>query len=191
MSDKIELFRQATELRNQRRYVEVREIYQRILAAFGPDSAVMVALAWAEYAISVVSEGVDEIHGRNAIRWVEQAIASRPDQADYYYTWGILLEHVGVPNYAAAARAYRRAVELEPYHVPALSMMATLCGVPEDVVPVEEAILCGERAVRAEPTRSRWIVLSRLYRFAGCLEDSERALINGLLEVHEAQPIRY
>ncbi len=189
--EKIKLLKQAAEARDKRDYAEACRVYNEILNTFGPDPDVMWGLAQAEFALSLGAPDVEDTHGHNAIHWLEQALALRPDRPDYYYALGDMLEHVGAPNYEAAAYAYRRAIELEPFYAPALSRLAMLYGVPEDVVPLKEALACCERALRVAPTRSLWIVLTRLYSHAGREDDSRRAFINSLLEIHEDGPVLY
>ncbi len=191
MINKIERLKQAAEARDKRQYAEACRIYQEILDAFGPDPDVMWGLAQAEFALSIVSPDSEDAHGYNAIRWIERALALKSDRPEYHYTLADMLEHVGATNYEAAACAYRRAIELEPFHAPALSRLAMLYGVPEDVVTLEEAISCCETALRINPTRSLWAVLARLYHYAGRQDDSQHAFINSLLEREDKGPIPY
>jgi len=191
VNEKIKLLKQAAEARDKRDYAEACRVYNEILNTFGPDPDVMWGLAQAEFALSLVAPDAEDTHGHNAIYWIKQALALRSDRPEYYFTLGDMLEHVGAPNYEDAAHAYRRAIELEPFYAPALSRLAMLYGVPEDVVPLEEAIACCERALRIAPTRSRWSVLARLYSYAGREDDSRRAYINSLLETCEVGTILY
>lgn len=181
----------AAKARDQGCYGEASRIYLELLDKFGLDPDIMWGLAQTEFALCLVSPDSEDTHGRIAIQWMERALAIRSDRADYYYTLGSMLEHVGAPAYEAAASAYRHAIELEPNYVLALSALAMLYGVPEDVVPLGEALACCERATHANPTRSLWLVLARLYKRAGRQEDSDRALKKGLLERYDTSPQTY
>lgn len=191
VDEKIKLLIQASKAHDKRDYTEACRLYNEILDTFGLDPDVMWGLAQAEFALSIVTPEIGDMHGHNAIHWIKQALALKPDRPEYYYALGDMLEHVGAPNYEAAVRAYRRAIDLEPFYAPALSRLAMLYGVPEDVVTLEEAISCCERALRVMPTRSLWIVLARLYSYAGDEDNSRRALISSLLERHEVGPVPY
>ena len=177
--------KRAEEARNQRRYADASQIYLEVLDKLGPDPDVMWGLAQTEFALSVVSPQPDDAHGHAAIEWIEQALAIKPNKPEYYAELGQMLEQVGAPDYRAAAEAYRHAIELEPNYVPALDNLAGLYGVPEDVVPLEEALPCSERVTRIFPTRSRWLQLSRLLKEAGRLDEAHTALKNSLLQMYD------
>lgn len=191
MTAKIDLLREAAKARTERRYADACKIYGQVLEAFGPDADVMWGVAQSEFALSIVSPDAEDTHGYVALHWVERAIALNPRRADYHYALGDMLEHVGAPNYEAAARAYRQALQIQPCFAPALSRLAMLYEVPEHVVPLEEAISCCERALQVEPTRSLWLVLADLYRYAGRSDDSLHAETNSLLERREIGPMFY
>lgn len=185
MESKIRLIEQATEAFTQRRYADAREMYLKALDQFGRDPDLIWGLAQVEFALSIVSPNAEDTCGHNAIRWMREAIQIAPERPEYYYTLGDMLEHGMVPDYEAAAQVYRQALRLEPLYVPALSRLAMLYGVPEDVVPLEEALSCCEKAVRIAPTRSLWTLLARLYRYAGREADARHAIVNSLLERNE------
>lgn len=191
MDDKIELLKKAAEVRDQKGYAQAYDILRKVLELFGPDPDVMISLAHMEDALGLLQPDPKQTHGHNAIEWAQQAIAIRPSEASYHFTLGALFQVAVVPDYEAAAKAFRQAIELEPWHAPALGSLAALYGVPDNVVPLAEAISCCEKVLRVESTRSHWLLLSRLYGYTGRAEDSERALIKGLTEVHEVPSIHY
>lgn len=180
----------AAAARSQRRYAEAIQIYEGLLHVdLDPD--IMWALAETEFALSVAAPDPEDTHGLEAIRRMEAAIGLRSDCADYFYALGDMLEHVMAPAYEAAADAYRRAVEIEPCHVPALSGLAMLYGVPEGVVSLKEALSCCQRATRIHPTRSLWLTLARLYEADRRPQDSLAARKKSLLEMRESPQIQY
>ncbi len=185
-----ELLREAGKCRDERRYAEAHRLYLRHLRDHGFTSDVLEALAQVEFSMSIVSPDAENTHGRTALEWIAQAIALKPNEPEYHFLRGTLLEHV-LLDYQAAADAYRRALELEPLLIPALDGLAALCGVPEDVVSLEEGISCCKQAVRMSPTRSRWLRLAQLYAWAGRQVDSEQASIRGWTATLETAIVRY
>jgi tetratricopeptide (TPR) repeat protein len=165
-------------------------LYLHHLRDHGLTPDILAALAQVEFSMSIVSPDAEDTHGRKALEWINQAIALEPNVSEYHFLYGQLLEHV-LLDYQAAADAYRRALQLEPLFIPALDGLAALCGVPEDVVSLEEGISCYEQAVRMSPTRSRWLRLGQLYTWAGRQADGEQALSRGLTAALETAITRY
>lgn len=186
MGSRMQMMEQATCAFVQRRYADAHGMYLKALEYFGPDSDLCCGLGQVEFALSIVSPDAEDVHGYNAVRWIRQAIQLSPEHPEYYCLLGGMLEHIGAPDYEAAAHAYRDAIRLEPVYTPALAALAMLYGVPEDVVPLDEAISCCEKAVQVAPTKSRWLTLARLYGDAHREADAQRATVNSLLEHNEA-----
>ena len=185
MQRKISVMKQAAQAFSQRRYADARDIYAKAIESFGQDSDLIYGLAQVEFALSIVTTDVGDTGGHTAVRRMRQAIQLAPTRPEYYCALGDMLEHVGAPDYEAAAQAYRCAIELEPSYTPALARLAMLHGVPEDVVSLDEALHCCEKATRIAPTRSLWMVMARLYGYTGREADTQRAIINSLLERNE------
>ncbi|MGB3059171.1 MAG: hypothetical protein WBE17_05480 [Anaerolineae bacterium] len=190
MNVSIELLREAGKCRDERRYTEANRLYLQHLEIHGLASDILEALAQVEFSMSIVSPDAENTHGRKAIEWISQAITLRPNEPEYLFLYGVLLEHA-LLDYQAAADAYRHALRSEPLFVPALDRLAALCGVPEDVVSLEEGILCCEQAIRISPTRSGWLRLGQLYEWAGREADGEQAAVRGLTAALETDTIRY
>lgn len=172
----------AAEARDKRNYDEALRIYTALLARSGPDPMLMWATAQIEFALSVVSPDPDDIHGARAVEWITRAIGLDPDKPEYYDALCRISQGTAPPDYERAAWAARRALQIEPNYVPALDNLAWLYGVPENVVPLHEAISCAEHSVRISPAQTRWAALARLYEKAGRTLDQERALTQNLLE---------
>jgi tetratricopeptide (TPR) repeat protein len=177
---KIRLLEQAEQAFRERRYADAIRLYEEGLSTFGDDPDLMWGLAQVEFTLSLEFPDAEDTHGHRAIHWLKEAIRIAPERPEYYFDLGDMLEHVTI-DYEAAAQAYREALRLEPLYVPALMQLAALYGVPEDVVSLEEALSCCEKAVRLFPTRSLWLELERLYRYAGREADAQRATMNRLL----------
>jgi len=163
---KLRLLEQAEQAFRERRYADAIRLYEEGLRTFGDDPGLMWGLAQAEFTFSLWVPDPENIHGHRAIHWLKEAIRIAPERPEFYFNLGEMLEHVTI-DCEAAAQAYREALRLEPLYLPALDGLAMLYGVPEDVVSLEEAISCCEKAVRLFPTRSFWGRLARLYRYAG------------------------
>jgi tetratricopeptide (TPR) repeat protein len=177
---KIQLLEQAEQAFREQRYTDAISLYEKGLNTFGDDPDLMWGLAQAEFTLSLEVPDAEDIHGHRAIHWLKEAIQIAPERPEYYFALGDMLEHVTI-DYEAAAQAYRESLRLEPLYIPALTRLAMLYGVPEDVVPLEEALSCCEKAVRLFPTRSLWLELERLYRYVGRETDAQHATINRLL----------
>lgn len=191
MNSKFALLEKAAAHRDERRYDRARDTFFNILEQFGEDPDVMWGLAESEYSLSITSPDAEDSRGYEAIRWIEKAIDIDPDRPEFHFFLGTIREHVGAPNYEAAAKAYRRALEVNPMFEPAIGALAMLHGVPERPVTLEDAIAFAEKSAGISPSRSMWITLSRLYEEAGHPKKARAALKNSLLERHDASPILY
>lgn len=177
---KIQQLERAEQAFKEQRYADAIGFYLEGLSVLGDDPDLMWGLAQAEFAFSLAFPDAKDTHGHRAIHWIKEAIRIAPERPEYHFALGDMLEHITI-DYEAAAQAYRRALELEPLYVPALIQLAALYDVPEQPVSLEEALSCCEKATRLYPTRSRWIELARLYRYAGREADALRATMNKLL----------
>jgi len=94
--------------------------------------------------------------------------------ADFY--------HLGLLEVERAAEEYRTAINLNPHDIWDLLGAASLAGVPEEVVSLDEAITWCERAVQLEPDDPDYhLRLGDLYHQAGRVADAKRACLRALL----------
>jgi len=177
----IETFLKANALRRQDHPAEALSLYQVILRETGTSSDVLAAIA---YCYSALACGNPKETGENhqlAIDWIKKAIALSPDDARLHaclaeYYW------LGIPDYEQAAKEYRTAISLAPYHLSSLVNAAALYGSPEEVVTLEEAITWLERATSLEPNDPNWHArLGELYHQAGRLLDAKQEWRRALL----------
>jgi len=148
-------------------------------------------LAKAEFAISIIAPTANDESGHEAIMHIKQAIAIKSDDARYYYCLGDMYTHVAPPDYINAAVAFRKALKFTPSFYPALSALASLYGVPENVVSLPEAIVFCKKALSINPTRSLWLTLARLYEYAGEDYHAYEARLNSKFEWHDTAVMKY
>lgn len=178
----IEAVEKLAELRKHSDHQEAVRQALAILERWGPDSEVMRFIGRSTMLMQSESFSKSEEQSKKVIYWLRKAIEHEPTRPEYYTDLGAMIE-LGLNDYDEALKAYKKALEIEPSHVQALLHIAWMYGVPdaEDLVSIEEAIMCCEKAARIYPTRTIWDRLSELYRCAGRLENAQRASISSLL----------
>ncbi len=97
------IFRQASSAHQQKRFREAQAGYAKILKWVPEHFDVLHLLGQ-----SFIEEG----RPSEAVRWLRQAIAAKPDSADASYDLGLAYRKTG--QIAQATRAYYRALEIEP-----------------------------------------------------------------------------
>ncbi len=170
----------ANELRHKQKYRAALEIYLNAFeqAKENTDLCVMTAYCYLAFALS--SESSDE-DVRKALAWIEEAIATRPDEVRLYCILGQFRFLVAI-DYAQAAQAYRKAIELSPDNIEALAGAASLYFIPAGVVTLDEAINWFERIVQLEPDNPiSHFDLGQLYYAAGQRPGAEREWFKSLL----------
>jgi tetratricopeptide (TPR) repeat protein len=177
----IALLARANELRCRKDYEAAIALYIRSIKHFGESADLLAVVAGCYFALA--GSTADET-GRNfkeAILWMKKAVELAPndarlhaDLAQYYA--------LGVPDYEKAVREYRKAIELDPHITQALVGAASLYGVPEEVVTLDEAIGWLERVVQLDPDDpNHHFGLGELYREAGRSSDAEKEWLRAFL----------
>jgi tetratricopeptide (TPR) repeat protein len=82
-----------------------------------------------------------------AERWIDEAIATAPEVAEYHYLRALFQAKSGEPDVARAS--LRRSLELDPASSDSWSLLGTLL---TDAHRAEEAVRCFERAAALDPT---------------------------------------
>jgi len=160
--------------------------YLEILELSGESAHLCAVIADCHFMMAVGHEAAEHFH--EAVNWMERAVALAPGE-------GRLHAHLGqyystaVLDYGRSASEYREAIRLSPYDHSALVGSASLYGVPEGVVSLDEATGWMEMAVQLEPDEA-WYHdrLAELYREAGRVTDSKREGLRALLCARPLDP---
>ncbi len=144
----ISLMIQANHYRLTGEYRKALDIYQELIKNHGETGEVDQLIAYCYYQLGLY--GSDEDDYKEAVTWIERAIALSPMNSQLYDILGEL-HSIGTLDYEASIKAYRTAIDHNPNNVHALVSGAGLYGVPEDVITLEEAINWLEQAVQIEP----------------------------------------
>lgn len=144
----ISLMLQANQFRQTGEYRKALTIYQELLRNYGETGDVDQLMAYCYFQLGLYER--DEDNYKDAIVWTEKAISFSPMKSQLYDFLGEI-HSIGTLNYGVAIKAYRTAIELNPYNAHALVGGAGLYGVPEEVLTLEEAIGWLEKAVQIEP----------------------------------------
>lgn len=177
----IGLLLRANELKRQEDHRSALALYLEALEKFGESADLLDMVASCYYSIALRNPHESGQNYREAVAWVERAIALAPHDARLYaalaeYHW------LGTVDYEQAAWAYRKAIELNPNDARTLANAAALYGVPEEVVTLSEAIDWLERATQLEPDDPNYHArLGQLYHEAGRAVDAEREWLRALL----------
>ena len=177
----VALLGRANSLRQEKDYKAAIALYLEFIKYFGENADLLAAIAGCYFAFAV---GNPNEVGRNfeeAVSWMEKAVELAPndarlhaDLAQYY--------SLGLTDYEKAAQEYRRAIDLASNDVMALAGAASLYGVPEQVVTLDEAIGWLEKSIELEPRNpNHFFRLGELYREAARLQDAERVWFRALV----------
>jgi len=181
----IRLLAKANQLRHQEDYQAAIAVYLEAVNRFGESAELLSTIANCYFALDLGNPpGADE---NLAVAWMEKAVALVPDSGPYranlaqFYALGVL-------DYETAAQQYRIAIELAPTLTMALAGAASLYGVPENVVSLEEAIGWLERVAQLDPSDPNChFRLGQLYFEAGRLTEGKTEWLRALTC---PQPIR-
>jgi tetratricopeptide (TPR) repeat protein len=140
----------------------------------------VASIAHCYFAVALTEQGNDQ-DCADSVAWTKRAIALEPHNARLYADLG---EHCALAtlDYVQAARAYRKAIELNPSDMRALIGAASLYGVPEEVVTAGEVISWLERATQLEPGNPNYHArLGELHWQAGRASEAKREWSRALL----------
>ena len=145
----LQLLLGANELRNRQDYRGAIGLYEQAVTRFGESAGLLRELAATSFQLYARMHGALEPL-EAAVAWITKAIALAPDRSELHEDLADFLWH-GYVDYGRAIQELRRAIELNPRSVRALSGAALLYGTPENVVGLDEATSWLERAVRLAP----------------------------------------
>jgi len=175
----ITLIIHANQLRGMRDYQQALQIYHDVIEQYGETVDLDQVIAYCYFQLGL-SES-DEANYRLAVVWAKKAISLAPTNSHLYDLLGEL-HLLGTLEYQEAAQAYRKAIELNPNNVRALVGGAALYGVPEDVVPLDEAINWLEYAVQIEPKDPNYhLNLGILYHEVGQVSKAKTEWLKALV----------
>jgi tetratricopeptide (TPR) repeat protein len=168
----INLLGKANELRRKKDYKAAITLYLESVKHVGESAELCAVIAGCYFAFAIENPGETGQNFENAISWIEKAIKLAPDSA-YLHTDLAQYYSLGVLDYEKAAQEYRIAIDLAPKDVVALVGAASLYGVPEGVVALEEAINWLEQVTQLDSRNpNHFFRLGQLYYEAGCLQDA-------------------
>ncbi len=172
---------QANELRARRDYQAALAFYLKALEQWGENVELLAAVAYCYFALAAYNPRESGQNYAEAIAWMQKAVALAPDNAWLHANLAQFYQ-LGILDYEQAAREFRTAVRLAPYDALILFNAASLYGLPESVVLLEEAINWLEHAVQLAPDEPNYHVrLGQLYHEAGRTADAERECLRALL----------
>lgn len=175
----ITLMIQANLFRDKREYLQALNTYKDIIKRFRETPELDQIIAYCYFQLALFEH--DEANFQMAVKWVKKAITLSQNNSYLYDTLGEILS-IGTLEYKEAAKAFRKAIELNPDNIHALVNGASLYGVPEEVVTLEEAIIWLEHAVQLEPNEPNYhLNLGILYNEAGQITKSESELFKSMV----------
>ncbi len=171
----------ANELRSRKDYEGAITLYTRCIKLFGDSADLLGVVAECYFALAFSPTDQTGRSFREAILWMEKAVELAPTDARLHAHLAQYYQ-LGVPDPEKAAPEYRKAIELDPDLTGALVGAASLYGVPEEVVALDEAIGWLERVVQLDPDDpNHHYRLGKLYREAGHSSDAEKEWVKALL----------
>lgn len=173
---------QVNSLKTAGNYLAAAKLYEEGVAIVGEHSELYAAIAYCYFAASLLEKDEKALrYGESALQWMEQAVALAPLNGRFHAN---LAQYYSLLNldYESAATEYRKAISLAPNDIQALVGTASLYGVPEQIVSLDEATTCLERAVSLEPEDPNFrLRLGDLYHEGGRANDALREWSHALL----------
>jgi tetratricopeptide (TPR) repeat protein len=168
--------------RIEKRYEDAIDICFEYLRNFGENIDV-ISIAILTYLELDLSQIRRKNIGFKLLQWLDKAILLHPDSFNLYVLRGsIFFLGIEAPDYEKAAKDYRFALELEPNSIEANLGLASLEGVPEKVVSLEEAIKALEKVARVQPNNPQlFLYLGALLKKAGEYSYSRQIFAKALL----------
>jgi tetratricopeptide (TPR) repeat protein len=177
----LEQLLRANELRRQKQYHAAITLYLQVIERFGAHAYVLATIAHCYTSLAYANAHESDHYHQEAVVWMEKAVTLAPNDARLH---AILAQYydLGILDYEQAAREYRKAIDLNPNDVWALTSAASLYKVPENVITHDEAIRWLERATQLEPGDPNYLArLGELYYDANRLQDAQRAWLSAVL----------
>lgn len=178
---KTRLLGEANELKRRTDYQSALALYLHYIERFGESADLFALVANCYFSLAVTNAVETGQNFERAVLYAERAVSLEPDTHRFhlelaqYYSLGVL-------EYEKALQEYRNAITLAPNNVDALVGAASLYGVPEQVVELDEAIGWLKQATLLEPDEPNFhYQLGRLYKEAGRFIDAAQEWLEALL----------
>jgi len=158
-------------LASQGRFEEIPDLVAGHCKSHPGEAQVLVSAA----SILVSAGAVDHVNKLRPL--FDQFIAANPDRVEGYLALAMVVFETG--ELAEAEKAYRRLLELDPYHQQALNNLAWILG--EELGRPEEALVFARKGVTKYPNdphllNTRGVVFFRLDMLTEARKDLERCL---------------
>jgi pentatricopeptide repeat protein len=163
----------AYNLKKAGKFSEAIKLYEKMLEEHN-DPRIMYAIA--SCYLAHFEDDVNEYDGLHvALNWLQKTMELSPQDAESFYLAGYICS-LWLPYREMAITYLKKALHINPNHLPALSAAASLYGIPENVVTLDEAIEWRERAQTLDPTNpDRSLNLMNLYMEAQRISDAKGA----------------
>jgi tetratricopeptide (TPR) repeat protein len=171
----------ANELRVRQDYQGALTLYLEYIERFGESADLFALIANCHFGLAAGNPNETGRSFEDAVLYMEKAVLLAPDIAQFRIG---LAQHysLGLVDYEKALQEYREAIELDPNNTRALIGAASLDGVPEEVVELDEAVAWLEQAIHLQPDEPSYHYrLGQLYDEAGCPFDAQQEWIKALL----------
>lgn len=172
---------EATQLRVENRLEEALVIYKSCVEQLSKRADLLALIAHIHFKVALSNANEMGYNYEKAIQFLTDALTLEPGNAALHsqlaevYTLGTL-------HYELAAQEYRRALELNPYSISALLGAASLYGLPEDVVTLDEAVKWMEQAIEVNPDNPHFYIrLGDLYQQSGQLLAAQQVRLKSFL----------
>ncbi len=176
----IDLLVQANELKRQTDYQAAIALYSIAIERWGESADLLGAVAHCYFMVALAQQGTDQ-DCLDAVAWMEKAVTLEPNNVRLRANLGQFY-WLATLDYEKAALAYRKAIEINPNDINALTGAASLYGVPEQVVTLNETINWLERVVQLDPDDPNYHArLGKFYHEAGRVSDARREWLGALL----------
>ncbi|MEM7538995.1 MAG: hypothetical protein AAF639_42955 [Chloroflexota bacterium] len=182
ISDKIhDRLNEANLLRLQKRFDEALTVYQDCIQKYGKNVEILAMIAFVKFcrAFEDPNETGETYH--IVIAELKDALALEPNNFKLH-AYLAEVYSLGTLNYELAAEEYRYAIELNPANAFILFGAASLYGLPDEVISLDEAIQWMEEAIMLSPDNPDYYVrLGYLYKDASRMTDAQQIWIQSLL----------
>lgn len=156
-------------------------VYQSCIDQFGINVELLATIAQLSFSLALTNPGGTEEDFQKAIGYLKRALRLEPNRASLHAQLAEIYA-LGTLNYELAAAEYRHALKLNPHNISILFDAASLYGVPEGVVMLDEVISWMEHAIELNPDNIHYYNrIASLYQEAGRMIDAKSAWSKALL----------
>lgn len=141
---------QANQLRYQKEYLQAIEVYVEAIRKYKETSELARTIAHCHFNLGFYENQESEKNFQLATDWMKKAINLMPNSSQLFAELAEFFA-LGTLDYPSAISEYKTAIALNPNNIRALVGAASLYGLPEEVVSLEEAIDWLTSASRLDP----------------------------------------